>query len=109
MALQPCAECGTQISNMAAACPQCGAPPARLRKTKWWLWIPLGLIITFVIFALIVGSSPEAKQRADERIAIELCWRNQKDPALESSTQRFIAGACQKMESDFRDKHGLNP
>lgn len=109
MALQPCVECGAQISSMAPACPQCGAPPIRPKKTKWWLWIPLGLIVAFVIFALIAGSTPEARERTDERIAIELCWKNQQDPELDGATQRFVAGACKKMESDFRAKHGLNP
>jgi len=109
MALQPCAECGVNVSDKASACPQCGAPPIKPKKTKWWLWIPLGLIAAFFIFAMIIGSSPEAQQRQEERISIELCWRSQKDPAFEGSTQQFIAGACKKMEADFRAKHGLNP
>ena len=31
MALIPCAECGKQVSTLAAACPSCGAPVADAR------------------------------------------------------------------------------
>lgn len=32
MALINCSECGAQVSDKAAACPQCGAPPAAAAK-----------------------------------------------------------------------------
>jgi len=109
MALNPCAECNASVSDKANACPQCGAPPMKPKKTKWWLWIPLALILAFLILGLIVGSSPEAQQRQSDRMSIEICNKNQQDPDLDRSTQRFIAEACEKMESDFRIKHGRNP
>ena len=39
MALFECKDCSNLISDNAKACPQCGA---KIPKTKWWLWIPLG-------------------------------------------------------------------
>lgn len=34
MALTTCSECGTQISDKAAACPKCGAPRAGVVTTQ---------------------------------------------------------------------------
>lgn len=108
MALQPCAECGVQLSDKAAACPQCGAAPKK--PTKWWLWVPLISIVGILFVIMIaVGSTPEAKERAHDRDVIEFCWKEQKRPSLDPSAARFMAGACEKMESDFRQKHGIDP
>jgi len=71
MALNPCYECGSNISTEAKSCPQCGAVPKKTKSTKWWLWAPLGLFVAFLAFGAVVGSSPEAKERAQERMAIE--------------------------------------
>lgn len=34
MALIPCAECGSQVSTQAAACPKCGAPVVPVLKAE---------------------------------------------------------------------------
>lgn len=34
MALEPCRECGREISTQATACPQCGAPVRPLRSAR---------------------------------------------------------------------------
>jgi hypothetical protein len=48
MALQPCAECGREISSAAPTCPQCGAPqPIQSNKP-----IPKG----YAAFAIVVGT-----------------------------------------------------
>jgi hypothetical protein len=58
MSLHPCAECGQEISNKASACPKCGA---KVAKTKWWIWIPLGLFLAFILFGM---SIPKYKSEA---------------------------------------------
>lgn len=60
MAMTSCHECGHQISTSASACPSCGA---KVPRTKWWLWGPLGLIGVFVLYGL---SIPEYESRASE-------------------------------------------
>lgn len=50
-----CGECGHEISTTARACPSCGAARPR---TKWWLWVPLGLVAAFVVFAAILPNKP---------------------------------------------------
>ncbi len=60
MALTSCKECGGQVSTTAKACPQCGA---KVPHTKWWLWIPLTLLLAFLAFGF---SIPEYEGRARE-------------------------------------------
>lgn len=109
MALAPCHECGKEISTEATACPSCGAKPKRPARTKWWLWGPLGLVVAFLAFGAIVGSSPDAMAKSEDRERIDYCWGETKDPTFDAGLSRFVAGACQKMESDFVAKWGHKP
>jgi len=106
MALMPCKECGNELSTSAKACPKCGA---KVPKTKWWFWVPLGLVSAFLVFGTIVASTPEAKEKAQARSAIELCWEGQERKSFDASTQRFVAGVCEMMEKEFTEKHGHRP
>ena len=44
MALQPCAECGNNISTLASACPHCGSPGAAFRHERAAVGTPLTTI-----------------------------------------------------------------
>ena len=52
MALQPCRECGTEVSTQAEACPNCGCP-TRSETTRGYLSNSAGLV--FYIFALLLA------------------------------------------------------
>lgn len=41
------------MSTTAHNCPKCGA---RVPRTKWWLWIPLGLVGAFLAYGLSIPS-----------------------------------------------------
>ena len=56
MALVACKDCGTQVSTSAKACPKCGS---KVPKFKWWLWIPLALLILFFAFPYLAYSPSE--------------------------------------------------
>ncbi len=58
MAIVSCKECGGEVSTTAKSCPKCGA---RLPRTKWWLWVPLGLVAAFVLYG---ASIPEYEAQA---------------------------------------------
>ena len=60
MTLVACGECREQISSTAKTCPKCGA---KVPRTKWWLWIPLGIFAVLLISGL---TEPEYKTRAYE-------------------------------------------
>jgi len=117
MALIKCGECGRDVSDKAAACPHCGAPTVamaaaikdpRKEVSNWWLIvvIPIGLFALLMIIGSLSGPPDE---KSSKRRAISLCWDDQKRKSLSPGTQQFIAGACEKMESDFRQKYGVNP
>lgn len=59
MSLVPCRECGEQISSSAKTCPKCGA---KVPRFKWWLWVPVGLVVAFFAFGWAVG--PHSPQDA---------------------------------------------
>lgn len=50
MALKPCRECKSLVSDEAKICPNCGISKPIKNSTKW-LWTVLGLIIFFVIIS----------------------------------------------------------
>lgn len=60
MGMIQCKECGAAISDTAKSCPRCGG---KVPRTKWWLWIPLGLFGAFFLYGL---SIPEYVSRANE-------------------------------------------
>lgn len=106
MSIINCKECDHEISTTAKACPKCGA---KVPKTKWWLWVPLGLF-AFVMAVGSVGSdSPEWKAKSAERDAIKLCWEDQKRKSFDPATARFVAGACEMMEKTYTQRYGSAP
>lgn len=124
MALISCSECRKEISDKAVTCPHCGAPvestpivnrwseePKRKKSSIWkWLFgVPVGGFVLLMIIGSCAGNTPEGKERQASRDAISLCWSEQGRKSLDSGTARFVAGTCEKMESDYRAKWGRNP
>lgn len=106
MPLVKCRECGHEMSTSAAACPQCGA---RVAKPKLWLWVPLGLVGLFLLYATTRTQSPEEKMMWTRRDAIQLCWEDYKRKSLDPQAARFVAGVCEMKEQEFKDKYGRAP
>lgn len=75
---------------------------------KVLLWLGGG-VVAFLIFGASVGNSPQAQARLASKDAISMCWEEQGRKSLTPGTQRFIAGACEKMEADYRAQYGRNP
>lgn len=106
MALIACKECGAKVSTKARACPKCGA---KVPKTKWWLWVPLGLVVAFFGIGFVASRSPEAQADAKAGRAIDFCWEEQKRKSFSAGAQRFVAGTCEKMETEYTQKYGHRP
>ncbi|MCG2586528.1 zinc-ribbon domain-containing protein [Massilia sp. TS11] len=106
MAMLKCSECGNEYSSTARACPSCGARP---KKFKWWLWLPIALVVLFLGFGATLSDTPEARAKFADRKAIELCWEDQAKKSNTPVAARTIAGFCEKMEADFKAKYGVSP
>lgn len=106
MALAPCPECGVQISTSAKSCPSCGA---RVARTRWWLVVPALAVTAFLVLGAVQSNTPQGRAKADQRAAIELCWKNSERRSLDPATQRFAAAACERMEAEFRQQFGREP
>lgn len=75
-------------------------------KVAMWL---IGGVVAFFVFGATVGNTPEAKARIAAQDAIAICWKGYERKSLSPNEQRLIAGACEKMEADYRLKFGRNP
>ena len=88
MALITCKDCGHKVSTDAKACTQCGA---RILKTKWWLWILLGLI--FLFFVIAVKNGPKDTVELGN-METERCIRNQGDGEWRGSSGMSLETFC---------------
>jgi hypothetical protein len=78
------------------------------QKTPWWVWVILAIVIVILLLSAY-GEDPKVKQRISDGTAIERCWKEYERRSLAPDEKRFIAASCEKMEADYRMKHGRNP
>ena len=64
MALITCSECGSEISDMAASCPNCGVPVAAERESKpvktkreGGAWEGIGFVA--IVIGMIIGAAAQ--------------------------------------------------
>jgi hypothetical protein len=69
----------------------------------------LALLGAFLAFGFYVGSTPEGKEKQRKRDAISMCWSEQGRKSNSAGEAQFIAGACERMESDYIAKYGGRP
>lgn len=70
---------------------------------KHSLTVAVGLVL-----AGLAGCN-DTSEKGSARRAISLCWEDQKKASLPPAQARFIAGACERMEADFRQKYNASP
>lgn len=68
-----------------------------------------GLVVAFVLWALLRTQSPDEMEQATLRRSIDLCWADQQRKALTPDQARFIAGACESMVAQYRSRWGHAP
>lgn len=76
---------------------------------KWILGVPAAGFVLMMIIGTFAGNSPEAKEQAASRAAISYCWDEQARKSLSDSMARVVAGACEKMEEEYKVKWGRKP
>lgn len=124
MALIPCSVCGRQLSQLATACPGCGHPLSATLATQiatqtegsggtpTWLsvvGIILGCLAALLFIGYLMGSSPEAKEQAGDRAAIEMCESQIRRQPYGSGEAIIVRGACDILKKQFEHKYGLSP
>lgn len=65
----------------------------------FWVFIGFVGILAWGYFTVPSQSLIDGK-------AIDLCWEEYERKSLTPDQKRFIAGACEMMEDEFRNKHG---
>ena len=105
--LMTCQECGAKFSTEAKACPQCGW--RRSRGVGKWVAIAAFLPVVMLALGFVSSRTPEGRERANGRAAIELCWKDQARKSLDPAAGRFAAGACEAMEERYRQRWGREP
>jgi len=78
--------------------------------------LPMGNFVKNTLFFIAAAfllsgcdNSPEAKEKSQKRDAIKVCWSDHDKKSLDDDAKRFIAGVCEKMETDFKTKYGVSP
>lgn len=84
------------------------APSTSTGPSLWWLAliIPVALLLMMVVLGALVGKPDE---QSNARSAIQMCWKEQQRKSLEPGLQRFVAGACERMENEFRAQYRAEP
>lgn len=85
-------------------------PPQSRSRVNWPIWI-VGALAVWIFWSLGVSQydSPAAKERRHAEEAIRLCWQEQQRKSFTPGEQRFIAGACERMDADYLRKYGSRP
>ena len=76
------------MSTSASSCPKCGA---RVSRTKWWLWGPLGLFVLLFIYGAITGPKTTADLAEMETAQ---CMRRQGDGEWRASSGITLETFC---------------
>lgn len=121
MKIVPCPSCSNPVSSQAVSCPHCGHPLVQQTQPslppesgkgggliKTMALFFGGLVLVFFVWGAM-QSGPEADAKSRERAAIEMCWQEQGKKSHAPAESRFIAGACERMQEEFRAKHNVAP
>lgn len=83
--------------------------PPQEESPARWPWVVGAAVVLFIWWVWSVSNDPVSQEKARARDAIALCWQDQGRKSLTGSEQRFIAGACEMMESSYTRKYGARP
>lgn len=89
---------------------QLGASPEQKadKSLGWGAWLGLTLLVLVVGFFALAALQPDDGS-AGKRAAIDLCWKDHKNPALDPATLRFVANTCEMMEREYKQQYGSAP
>lgn len=65
--------------------------------------------VAFMGFGFYLANTPDGRERIAQRDTIEACWNAQGGKALTAGSARLVAGACERLEADYRAKWNREP
>lgn len=83
-----------------------------IRGMAWWAKLLIAisiLVVAFLALAIVLGNSPDARERAKERDAISACREAESDSLQELSSRRATRAMCDQLEAVYRLKWGRSP
>lgn len=80
-------------------------------KSKAAAWLKYGLasLVLLAAFLFIIASRLPSDGQSESRAAIDLCWRDHKNQALDEQTKQFVAQTCNGLTEQHRAKFGSAP
>lgn len=80
MALKPCRECKSMVSDEAKICPNCGIKNP-IKKSAKWIWGAIGIVVMFFVFSPKNDGSNKKTITPEEQASIDYqqaCSKNYK-------------------------------
>lgn len=107
MALIKCTECGKDVSDEAKTCPHCGVAIKHKGSALFWVFVVFFVLVVGVL-SLGAGKSDPVKTQA--RQAYDLCMDDLASAdRARNGTSAFIAGTCERLRGEFKQKYGTSP
>lgn len=103
MALQPCRECGEQISTSAKTCPRCGvARPARSSGNRLFYLIVFAVVVVVWAYSRV---EPVARSAADAALAAQLDAALATQPAAAEMPDPATSRGTLKVDRVWEEDH----
>ena len=83
--------------------------PRKTSGLKVVALVALGLVVAFFVVGLYLSNTPEGKEKAKSRAAIDLCWADYKTSRLPLGARALIADTCDMLAKQFKEKYGVAP
>lgn len=81
-----------------------------LKIMAWIVGIPVAILLLMMAYGAYLSATDwQPSPKSNAREAISQCWSNQGKKSNSPGEAQFIAGACEKMEDNFRKEYKANP
>lgn len=96
-----CKVCGENVAKSAKTCPHCGA---KLKRSKWWVWV-----IVALLFFGIIGSSgnKEDKDAEPEKAVTEASTETAETTAVKSASDPELRAALESALEKYGDNYSI--
>lgn len=95
------------MSGQPQSVPPVAAMPEKKKGMGVFPMLLIGAAVLFGIFLVIGATADDGPGSAiHDGLAIDSCWGEHDRKSIAPAEKRFMAGACEKMEREFQERHG---